>query len=196
MALSILVALTPLVFAVRLFEPYISAKEIEPFYRLMQIAKQAPFIARKSVAESETTDRSIVKLLDALTLKNKKRKPVMERVSMNMRIVRVSIVRVEDPAQAALLGGDRYYQLDGMADIGNRAYEDLGDKNSTGNKVPILHHKEYPVTCVCLELPSWLMSGDQNPNGDSRSDSEAVWYGAKSQKYGILTIGLPGKRSR
>ena len=154
----------------------LSAKEIEPFYRLMQIAKRAPFIASKSVAESETTDRSIVKLLDALTLKNKKVKPVVERVSMNMRIVRVSSVRVEDPAQAAMLGSDRYYQLDGMADIGNRAYEDLGDKSSAGNKVPILHHKEYPVTCVCLELPPWLISDAQDPKGNSRSDSEAVWY--------------------
>jgi len=154
----------------------LSAKEIEPFYRLMQIAKWAPFMTSKSVAESEPTDRSIVKILDALTLKNKKVKPVVERVSMNMRIVRVSIVRVEDPAQAAMLGSDRYYQLDGMADIGNRAYEDLGDKSSSGNKVPILHQKEYPVTCVCLELPSWLLSSDQDPKGDSRSDSEAVWY--------------------
>ena len=100
----------------------------------------------------------------------------MERVSMNMRIVRVSSVRVEAPAQAAMLGSDRYYQLDGMADIGNRAYEDLGDKSSASNKVPILHHKEYPVTCVCLELPSWLISGDQDPKGDLRSASEAVWY--------------------
>jgi len=90
--------------------------------------------------------------------------------------VRVSSVRVEDPAQAAMLGSDRYYQLDGMADIGNRAYEDLGDKNSAGNQVPILHHKEYPVTCVCLELPSWLISDAQDPKGNSRSDSEAVWY--------------------
>jgi len=154
----------------------LSAKEIEPFYRLMQIAKRAPFTASKSVAESEHTDRSIVKLLDTLTLKNKKMKPVMERVSMNMRIVRVSSVRVEDPVQAAMLGSDRYYQLDGMADIGNRAYEDLGYKNSAGNKVPILYQKEYPVTCVCLELPSWLISGDQDPKGESRSDSEAVWY--------------------
>lgn len=154
----------------------LSAKEIEPFYRLMQIAKRAPFTISKSVAESEPTDRSIVKLLDALTLKNKKGKPVVERVSMNMRIVRVSSVRVEDPAQVTMLGSDRYYQLDGMADIGNRAYEDLGDKSSAGNKVPILHHKEYPVTCVSLELPSWLMPGDKDPTGDSRSDSEAVWY--------------------
>ena len=154
----------------------LSAREIEPFYRLMELAKRTPFVTTEPIAESDASDRSIVKLLDALTLKNKKTKPVLERVSMNMRIVRVSSVRVDNPEQAAMLGSDRYYQLDGMADIGNRAYEDLGDKNSSGPKEPILHHKEYPVTCVTVELPPWLMSGEQDPKSESSSNTDQVWY--------------------
>ncbi len=145
----------------------LSPREMEPLFSLMRLAKQTPFAGSGTPTSSKSSDQSIVKLLDTLTRSNTKAKHVMERVSMKVRIVRVSCVPIEDPTQAAILGIDLYYQLDGMADIGNRTYE-----KKEGND-PIIYHKEYPVTCVSIDIPAWLMSDQQS---DSTSNIQQVWY--------------------
>lgn len=152
----------------------LSSKEIEPFYRLMRIAKESPLDVASPI-NATAQQPSIVNVLDSLTKSRKSAKPAMERVAMNMRIVRVSRVSVDDPAMAAILGSDRYYQLDTMADIGNREYEDVGDKGDDKAKEPVVYHKEYPVTCVAIDIPDWLLNAkgsESNPN----SKLEHVWY--------------------
>lgn len=94
---------------------------------------------------------------------------------MNMRIVRVSRVSVDDPAMAAILGSDRYYQLDTMADIGNREYEDAGDQGGDKAKEPVVYHKEYPVTCVAIDIPDWLLNAEGSASVPD-SKLEHVWY--------------------
>ena len=94
----------------------------------------------------------------------------MERVAMNMRIVRVTRVQLDNPAEIAMLGSDQYFQLDTMADIGDRTYEIKTESES------IVYHREYPVTCVAVELPSWLINMDANSNRDAASRNEQVWY--------------------
>jgi len=152
----------------------LSPKEIKPFYNLMKIAKETPYTA-PSVTSSKFDEPSIVSVLDSLTKSIKSAKPAMERVAMNMRIVRVSRVSVDDPAMAAILGSDRYYQLDAMADIGNREYEDVGDKSDDKSIEPVVYHKEYPVTCVTIDIPDWLL-GVEGPARDLDSKLEHVWY--------------------
>ena len=152
----------------------LSSKEIEPFYRLMQIAKDSPFEAMPPM-NAMAEQPSIVNVLDSLTKSRKSTKPAMERVAMNMRIVRVSRVPVDDPAMAAILGRDRYYQLDTMADIGNREYEDAGDKGDDKAKEPVVYHKEYPVTCVVIDIPDWLLNAKGSAS-DLDSKLEHVWY--------------------
>lgn len=145
----------------------LSPIEMEPLYSLMRLAKRTPFVGSEIPTNSASSDQSIVKLLDTLTRPNTKAKHVLERVSMKLRIVRVTCVPVEDPAHANMLGRDRYYQLDGMADIGNRTFE-----KKTGNE-PIIYHKEYPVTCVLIDIPAWLNSDEQS---DFTSNIQKVWY--------------------
>ena len=72
-----------------------------------------------------------------------------------------------------MLGSDRYYQLDAMADIGNRTYEIKTDKD------PIGYHNEYPVTCVSIDIPNWLMDGEQNSESESALSIEQIWYPRK-----------------
>ncbi len=152
----------------------LSSKEIEPFYRLMVIAKESPLDVA-SPMDAVAKQPSIVNVLDSLTKSRKSIKPAMERVAMNMRIVRVSRVSVDDPAMAAILGSDRYYQLDTMADIGNREYEDIGDKGDDKVKEPVVYHKEYPVTCVAIDIPDWLLNAKGSAS-DPDSKLEHVWY--------------------
>ena len=168
----------------------LSPKEMEPFFALMQLAKSSPFPETKSLSKSPSTEKpftekpftekpfteksvikkSVTDLLEALRQKKSKAKPALERVAMNMRIVRVSRVQVEDPMQAAILGSTQYYQLDAMADIGNRTYEIKGEKE------PIIYHNEYPVTCVSIEVPSWLKPNEPNSDRQSALTNDQVWY--------------------
>ena len=168
----------------------LSPNEMEPFFALMQLAKSSPFpvtkslskssstekpitekpITEKPVTEKSVTEKSVTDLLEALRQLKSKAKPALERVSLNMRIVRVSRVHVEDPMQAAILGSTHYYQLDAMADIGNRTYEIKGEKE------PIVYHNEYPVTCVAIEVPSWLMPNEPNSDRQAALTRDQVWY--------------------
>lgn len=142
----------------------LSPKEMEPFFALMQLSQNSPLIQKSG------TEKSVTDLIEAFRQKTSRNRPAMERVVMNMRIVRVSRVQVDDPAQVATLGSNHYYQLDAMADIGNRTYEIKGEKE------PIVYHNEYPVTCVTIEVPSWLQSNVPNLEKDSASTNDQVWY--------------------
>ncbi len=142
----------------------LSTKEIEPFFALMQLAKNSP------LGQKLGTEKSVADLIEALRQKTSGNRPAMERVVMNMRVVRVSRVQVDDPVQVAILGSNHYYQLDAMADIGNRTYEIKGEKE------PIVYHNEYPVTCVSTEVPSWLKPKVLNLDKDSESANDQVWY--------------------
>ena len=142
----------------------LSPKEMEPFFALMQLAKKSPVVQKLG------TEMSVTDLIEALRQKKSKDRPALERVVMNMRVVRVSRVQVDDPVQAAILGSNHYYQLDAMADIGNRTYEIKGEKE------PILYHNEYPVTCVSIEVPSWLKPNEPNLEKDSEAANDQVWF--------------------
>ncbi len=151
----------------------LSPREIQPFFALMQLAKRIPYSTTRLPVGSPSNERSVADLMEAFRLKKTSPRPVMQRVAMNMRIVRVTRIRVDDPDQAAMLGSDRYYQLDAMADIGNRTYEIKTDKD------PIGYHNEYPVTCVSIEIPNWLMDGEQKSESESESSKEQIWYPRK-----------------
>ncbi len=148
----------------------LSLKEIEPYFALMELAKRTPYLATKPSTEPASSEGSIVDLIEAFRQKKANVRPAIERMSMNMRIVRVSRVHVEDSDQTAILGSDRYFQIDAMADIGNRTYEIKADKD------PIVYHKEYPVTCVAIDVPSWLMGVERIAERDSGLNTEHVWY--------------------
>ncbi len=147
-----------------------SARELEPYFSLMQIAKKAPFVAVDTRLATLKTARKIPELIEAFRKKQDGNMPCMERVEMNMRIIRISRVKIDNPAEASVLGSDGYFQLDAMADIGNRTYEIKGENE------PILYHREYPITCVAIELPSWLRNIDSSSNSDTTASEVQVWY--------------------
>lgn len=157
----------------------LSQREYEPFFALLRLANETPYLSDKIATENANQPRMITELLESL--RQKKRgtsKPATERVSMNMRVVRISSIQVVDPVQVSLLGTNRYYQLDAMADIGDRSYEIKTDKD------PVIYSKEYPVTCVSIAIPSWLQETDRTQGLETPLGNEAeagtrieqVWY--------------------
>ena len=114
--------------------------------------------------ETKNQPRKITDLLESLRQPKKgASKLALERMSMNMRVVRISSIRVVDPVQVSLLGTNRYYQLDVMADVGDRSYEIKTDKD------PVVYYKEYPVTCVSISIPSWLQESDRAQGAASQA---------------------------
>jgi hypothetical protein len=157
----------------------LSQREYEPFFALLRLANEAPYISDNIATETKNQPRKITDLLESLRQTKKgASNPVVERVSMNMRVVRISSIRVVDPVQVSLLGTNRYYQLDVMADVGDRSYEIKTDKD------PVVYRKEYPVTCVSISIPSWLQESDRAQGTASQAGNEAetgtqveqVWY--------------------
>jgi hypothetical protein len=157
----------------------LSQREHEPFFALLRLANETPYLSDKIATENANKPRMITDLLESL--RQKKRgasKPATERVSMNMRVVRISSIQVVDPVQVTLLGTNRYYQLDAMAEIGDRSYEIKTDKD------PVVYSKEYPVTCVSIAVPSWLQETDRAQGLETQLGNEAetgtrieqVWY--------------------
>lgn len=157
----------------------LSQREYEPFFALLRLANEAPYISDNIATETKNQPRKITDFLESLRQTKKgASRPALERMSMNMRVVRISSIRVVDPVQVSLLGTNRYYQLDVMADVGDRSYEIKTDKN------PVVYYKEYPVTCVSIEIPSWLQESDRAQGSASQAGNEAetgkqveqVWY--------------------
>jgi hypothetical protein len=154
----------------------LSPAELEPYYALMKIAKNVPW-------ESWGLDQTIPTktandLLTNLRPANKQSsKPILERTALDLRIVRITRVPVPDMDQASMLGSDHYFQIDAMADIGNRSYE------IPAGKQPIIYDQEYPVTCVAIELPVWLLEAGRTDASKTKSESQiadsradGVWF--------------------
>ena len=157
----------------------LSQREYEPFFALLRLANEAPYTSDNIASEKQNQPRKITELLESLRQPKKgASKLALERMSMNMRVVRISSIRVVDPVQVSLLGTNRYYQLDVMADVGDRSYEIKTDKD------PVVYYKEYPVTCVSIAIPSWLQESDRAQGATSQAGSvaetgtqvEQVWY--------------------
>ena len=160
----------------------LSQSEHEPYFTLMKMAQSSPFPSAQNPSMKDPGSRSIPDLMESLRQAKKTNVlPVLERVSMHIRVVRVSSIRVDDPIQSSILGSNHYYELDVMADIGNRSYEIKTDKG----KDPVIYHKEYPVTCVAIDIPKWMKtgggldtvrSGHETTDSESGSRIEQVWY--------------------
>ncbi len=82
--------------------------------------------------------------------KSSQKRPLLDWMQCNARVIRVTRIPVDDSAQRKWLGGNAYYQLDCMADVGNLSFQITTDSE------PILYQKEYPVTCLVRELPEPL----------------------------------------
>lgn len=153
----------------------LSQTEYEPFFQLIRLADTQPYPVEKATEPIDLKKprklepQSIVSVLEKLRPTNAQR-TALERIRLEGRIVRVTSVPVTEPDQVKLLGADRYFQLDLMADVGNRSYEIKTEKE------PILYHKEYPVTCVVARLPDWLL---ESFAGEPGAASATTWYPRK-----------------
>jgi hypothetical protein len=131
----------------------LTSNELEPLFSLLRLVSASGQDAKSSVPQ---VTASLTKLLENSLAKGSKgrSKPSMEWISGKARVVRATKIPVEKVREQSWLGGDHYYELDCMADIGNVTLE-----MPTENE-PIIYNGEYPITILTRDLPDWLQGGE------------------------------------
>jgi hypothetical protein len=140
----------------------LASSETRAFYSLLNLAPKLPL----------PTDPTHVPIIETLKRPNDL---ALQDVKTTINIIRIARVSVQDPDQAAWLDGDSYYQIDGMAGLGNERVQITGAPGTP----KIEFEGKYPVTLVVKDLPKWLLSA--NPSAESQDpyrslETSDVWY--------------------
>ena len=142
----------------------LSRQEEDGLFSLLRIANEDRAKLRENSSFTPTPIVQIVKNSLSASSKSKQR-PSLLWTECDARVVRVTRIKIDSPAQQRVLGQDHYYQLDCFADIGNVTFEIPTETES------ITYAGEYPITCVSLDIPEWLRS--QQPTADQSLESDA-----------------------
>jgi hypothetical protein len=148
----------------------LTSNEREPLFSLIRLVSASGQDTKSS--EPQPT-ASLTKLLENSLAKGSKvrSKPSMEWISGKARVVRATKIPVEKVREQSWLGGDHYFELDCMADIGNVTLE-----MPTENE-PIIYNGEYPITILTRELPDWLQENDvaKGSSADERDELQVLY---------------------
>jgi hypothetical protein len=105
--------------------------------------------------------------LSAIDCLRAKDPPYLRRVRSKVHVVRATRILVTDEQDRTALDGDAYYELDGLANLGNLSVQ----LKSTDGKDTVTFNGEYPITLIAKQLPAWLAVST-----DASSEAPATWY--------------------
>ncbi len=149
--------------------------ESHAFYTLLRLTKEWP-----SDSFQRMTPEAFMELL-----RNPKNR-MLDELELTMKVIRVTRVYVPEGKEQAWAESDAYFQIDGMADIGNVSVSMSGKKDGE----PVIFESKYPVTLITSTLPTWLahVEGSRFNADPMRSlDNADVWYPtAEVQARGIF----------
>jgi len=104
---------------------------------------------------------------------------VLGRVATRIRIIRVTRIDVPEEINRQNLDGTEYYELDGLADIGQQVIQ-LKSPDGSGD---IRFAGRFPMTLVAKSVPDWLLNNSIESSIDSKSKTipsqnsqQGVWY--------------------
>jgi hypothetical protein len=118
---------------------------------------------------------------------NNDARDTFRNIVARVHVVRVTPIVVADELDQIALDGDRYYELDGLADIRGQSVR----LKSVDGKTRVDFTDDFPITLVTKRLPSWLLPsaaelGDgsdesiRSGRGDSNQPFDSVWYPRKT----------------
>jgi hypothetical protein len=122
----------------------LSAGEADAFYSLLHLTNTA------GDELVEVDPRDVVSLSDILAAPDRH---VLKRTRFTLRSLRSREVPITDPWLQTQLGGDRYFEIQGLADLGDLRVEYQPPDGAT----PIAFDGRFPVTIVSRQLPSWML---------------------------------------
>lgn len=189
----------------RLHGQSLTSKEARAFYTLLE---KSVFSKNEYSQEQSSSDKPL-KVLDWIrrteAIKSAKlgssvnsmhseessaMRSVGEWVEARVQVRRIQRVDVRDVQHQAWLGANHYYQLDGVADIGpTRINVKYG-----ANYEPITYERDFPITLVASQLPSWILSdpttlGSTDASNQEKSDLDSSSSIAWSTKIRVDVAG-------
>jgi hypothetical protein len=127
----------------------LSADEAEPFYRLLQLASWVG--DELTAADSDDP----LPLSDILASPDQH---VLMPTRFTLRALRCREVPITDTKLQQQLGGDRYFEIQGLANLGDLRIE----YQPPDGEDRIVFDGQFPVTVVSHQLPSWMI--DSQPS--------------------------------
>lgn len=174
----------------RLHGQSITSKEARSFYTLLAKSKDSQETASKLTDSKGLSVMEWIRRTEAMKLAKSDdgtlKRSVGERIEARVQIRRIQRVDLRNAQHQDWLGGNHYYQLDGIADIGPSRIEVKYGKDYE----PITYERDFPITLVATKLPTWILadpstlgaSGEisQDPTDlDSSSASSSIAWSTK-----------------
>jgi len=135
----------------------ITSQESQAFYSLIDCGD------RFSKTDASFADSA----LSAIDCLQEKDPPYLRRIRAKVNIVRATRILVTDEHDQSALDGEAYYELDGLANLGDLSIQ----LKSPDGKENVLFDGEYPITLISKRIPSWLATSN-----DESSETPATWY--------------------
>jgi len=143
----------------------IAAEEATAFYSLIDAADRMSASPRQEIL-------STISPFEAL---QGGPSSVLGRVAAKVRIIRVTRIDVPEESNRRNLDGNEFYELDGLADIGNRVIQ-LKSPDGSGD---IRFAGRFPMTLVTKNVPDWLLNNSIDSKSQMSSEQnlqQGVWY--------------------
>lgn len=146
----------------------ISSADAEPLYSMLQLTQRnnsesSPY--KHPLNAMEWIKRTELMKANKQSINNQHRS-VGERVQTRFLVRRIQRIEVRNPEHQRWLGASSYYQLDGLASIGNNRIAVRYGKGVD----PITFEKEFPMTLVAANVPAWVFQ-DPNPISPAKPPS-------------------------
>ena len=164
----------------RLHGTPINSTDAEPLYSMLKLTRTHPQSTAVTLGTMDWIRRTEAMKANKQAIRDSHRS-VGERTRARFQVRRIQRIEVRNPEHQRWLGGNAYYQLDGLASIGaNRVAVRYGKDFE-----PITFEKEFPMTLVSASVPTWVFHdpdpSNETANPQNASSSEKENNGTDSQ---------------
>lgn len=150
----------------------IGGKEARPFYSMLALSSSSQSSESIPSAPKGLSVMEWIRRTEAMKLAKSDngtlKRSVGEWIDARVQIRRIQRVDVRNPQHQTWLGTNHYYQLDGLADIGPSRIEVKYGKDFE----PIAYERDFPITLVATQLPSWILSDPSTIGTAERTNQE------------------------
>ncbi len=123
----------------------------DAFYSMMAAASS---VASKNVPQAES--------IRPVMLLQEPEEWIGDWIRLEVDTIRITMIAVTEPARQRQLGGDAYYQIDAIGDLGNVVIELQRPEGA-----PVRFENRFPVSIVMAKLPEFLVRKMQDDAGES-----------------------------
>lgn len=124
----------------------LGADDADAFYTLARVADA---IGYQSDADNLPTPKPV----DPVSLLRNPTEMIGNWVALKVETVRITRVAVTKPERQQQLGGDHYFQIDAIGDLGDVKVQ---VSRFAGDEDPVVFQNRYPVSIIAKQLPDFL----------------------------------------